>query len=86
MQAAYFPSTMAAREARQEGGGREGGGGSARADRERAVRIVTGQRAGRRKKERERERNMSCSLYLRRSHVISAVIGLGYRYVCIMPR
>lgn len=37
-------------------------------------------------KEGVRERNMSCSLYLRRSHVISAVIGLGYRYVCIMPR
>lgn len=36
--------------------------------------------------EGERERGMSCSLYLRRSHVISAVIGLGYRYVCIMPR
>lgn len=36
--------------------------------------------------EARRERNMSCSLYPRRSHVISAVIGLGYRYVCIMPR
>lgn len=52
-----------------------------------------GRKARARKRERKREkvegeaeRGMSCSLYLRRSHVISAVIGLGYRYVCIMPR
>lgn len=52
---------------------------------ERVVENCDGDEGGS-KRERENARSMSCSLYLRRSHVISAVIGLGYRYVCIMPR
>lgn len=71
VRAAYFPSAMAAREGRQ---------GECKGRLEGWWRIVTAAEEG------ARERSMSCSLYLRRSHVISAVIGLGYRYVCIMPR
>lgn len=61
VRAAYFKSAMAAREGRQ---------GSARELLGRVVENCDG--GGGRS-----ERGMSCSLYLRRSHVISAVIGLG---------
>lgn len=71
VRAAYFPSAMAARRRKT---------GECKGCLEGWQRIVTAVEEG------ARERGMSCSLYLRRSHVISAVIGLGYRYVCIMPR